>query len=168
MEWARPADNRYRGDELMSISARWPALGWGFAITLQASGAFAQSEPVSSAFTVSIVDSVAAAYGPSLALAPNGSPCVSYLDLATSRLRFAVRGPSGWVPEMLSSAGYTQTSLALASDGRVLIAFPNSLGAGGGLRLATWEDGQWDYRVVDGGYYAGAWPALVLDTVEQP
>lgn len=114
------------------------------------------------------MDSVAAAYGPSLALAPDGSPRISYLDLAASRLRFAARDPNGWNLEVLSSVGYTQTSLALASDGRVLIACPNSLGAGGGLRLATWEDGQWGYEAVDGGYYTGAWLALVLDTVEQP
>jgi hypothetical protein len=146
------------------------SVGAGFVFVIQAASGFAEGwPPAPGPFVVSVVDSSGACgYGPSLALTAAGSPRISYLENAALELRFASLDASGWHVEHLGAGGISRTSLGLASDGRVLIAYPNSLGAGGGLRLATLTESGWTFETLDPDYFAGAWPDLALDASDQP
>jgi hypothetical protein len=151
----------------MNAGTRW--LGRSMLLAGLALGALSvpRHAAAEGSFVVSVVDSAGVTgYGASIALTPAGAPLISHY--AAGELRLAEASPSGWSSERLGGARLSRTSLALASDGRVFVAFAQSFAAGGGLRIAVRSSSGWSVETVDPEYFSGAYADLVLDSLDQP
>lgn len=108
---------------------------------------------------------------PSLAVDAAGHAHVSYFDNTDGEkvIRYATNASGVWmtddVQDLVDAGMFSanDSSIAIASDGTIRIAYGMAgFGGGGTLELATNESGTWESETIDGEAWA-VYPALLLD-----
>lgn len=105
------------------------------------------------AWAIERVDaSPAAGIDVSLALAPDGTPHLAYVDLELRALRHAVRGDAGWTVETVDATEYAgyQADVEIDGAGRVAILHTRHVAGGAGDELRwSWREGAaWQTEIV--------------------
>ena len=105
--------------------------------------------------------------GTSIALDPNGVPCISFVDKDTSSLYFARKDGSDWDVEFVDQDGiivWEFTSLGFASDGTPFIAYMDGDVKPGTVKVAKKDsDTGWTVSEVDN--EAGDWEYCQFENV---
>jgi len=110
----------------------------------------------------------------SIALAPDGSPCIAagvpteLIGFGTGRVRFARRSGSGWVVEPVDSLAGVGEHCALAIDANGDPHVSYTAGDRDDLRYARRQGDTWVVTTVDSIGIVGEYPRVVVDAAGDP